>query len=116
MKIDGAHISCSVKYRNEGNESWVVRLEGSLPFITIHYGYGPVKSKLYASLILSSYADKRIYLRILGWTIIYAFSSTDENETSVMYRLILSVLSNIKWEWDNCTVQIDSMGIIQINN
>ena len=42
-----------------------------------------------------NYIDRRIYLRILGWTTIYAFSSTDENETSVLSRLILCESSKI---------------------
>ena len=95
MEIDGAQISCSVKYRNEGNESSVGKV-GRV--FSIHYGYGPVKSKLYAPLILSSYADKHIYLRILGWTTIYVFSFTGENETSVLSRLILWASSKIKRE------------------
>ena len=31
--------------------------------------------------------DRPIYLRILGWTTIYSFSSMNENETSVLYTL-----------------------------
>ena len=38
---------------------------------------------------LANYVDRGIYLRILGWTTIYAFSSMDENETSVVSRLII---------------------------
>ena len=36
-----------------------------------------------------NYIDMRLYLRILGWTNIYDFSSMNQNETSVQSRLIL---------------------------
>ena len=45
-----------------------------------------------------NYADRRMYVRIFGWTTIYAFSSTDENETSVLSILILWASSKIKGE------------------
>ena len=53
-----------------------------------------MKMVIVFTLLLTSssfniYADRRIYVKILGWTTIYAFSSTDENETSVQSKLIL---------------------------
>ena len=43
------------------------------------------------NMVVASYPEGNIYLRIFGWTIIYDFSSMDEKETSVLSRLILWV-------------------------
>ena len=51
-----------------------------------------------ASCYADSYFDRNIYLRILGWTTIYVFPSTDENETSVLSTLILRAPSKMKRE------------------
>ena len=42
---------------------------------------------------LANYIDMHLYLRISGWTTIYEFSFMDENEISVLFRLILWVSS-----------------------
>ena len=42
-----------------------------------------------SNMVVASYAERPIYLRILGWITTYAFSSMDENDTSVLSRLIL---------------------------
>ena len=41
------------------------------------------------NMVVASYPKGHIYLRIFGWTSIYVFSSMDENDTSVMSRIIL---------------------------
>ena len=53
--------------------------------------------QIYNSIVFY-YADRHIYLIILGWTTIYVISSTYENETSVLSRLILWASSKIKRE------------------
>ena len=41
------------------------------------------------NMVVSSYAERHIDLKILGWITTYAFSSMDENDTSVMSIIIL---------------------------
>ena len=79
-KLSGCYISLTIRYKY---------LTHSL--VKKHYQYVKyIPLGVFQTYNLSNiYVDRRIYLRILGWTTIYVFSSTDKNKTSVLSRLIL---------------------------
>ena len=62
----------------------------------LHLAVGHLANYIDSHLYI--YVDRHIYLTILGWNTIYDFSSTKENETSVMSIYILWALSKIKRE------------------
>ena len=49
-----------------------------------------------SNMVVANYTHMSPHLRNFGWTTIYDFSSTDENETSVLSKLILLASSKIK--------------------
>ena len=72
-------------------------------------------------MVEDNYVDRSFYLRF-GVTMIFVFSSTDENETSVLSRLIIwqpfkiKIKRNIKnnWQLANEWITNNSWQIIKI--